>query len=190
MKFNKKILFALIAICFIVLGLFYANSGSKNEDYSLAQDDEIEYESAESETTEKSMIYVHVCGRVNNPGVFELESGSRVFAAIEAAGGISEFADTQSINLAKEIKDGEQIYIPEIGEQVNEAGSVASDGLININTASADELTTLPGIGQSRAKTIIDYREKNGGFSAIEDIMNVTGIKDASFAKIKDLIKV
>lgn len=193
MNFNKKILITLVVICFIVLGLFYINFADKNEDSSTSSSNaqaEIEYGEETTENAPKSMIYVHVCGQVNNPGVYELESGSRVFAAIEMAGGINEFADAASLNLAKEVKDGEQIYVPEIGEAEMSSPSSVSDGLVNINTATAEELTSLPGIGQSRAKTIIDYRETNGDFSAIEDIMNVTGIKEASFAKIKDLIKV
>lgn len=189
MKFNKKILIALCAVCFIVFGLFYLNSDNATADIYTSEDEE----AGESEETTESVqenVYVYICGEVVNPGVYELKSDSRLFAAVDAAGGFTEFASRESINLAKELKDGEQVFVPALGDETSGGTPATNDGLININSASPEELTALPGIGQSRAKTIVEYREKNGDFASIEDIMNVSGIKDASFQKIKDHIKV
>ncbi len=152
------------------------------------------------------MITVYVCGAVRAPGVYELESDSRINAAVEAAGGFSEDADTEYVNLAARVQDGVKLLIP-TREETSETGtdkvpsfdleadnaqgsSDGSGGLININTADKDTLKTLPGIGEGIAGRIIEFREKNGSFKTIEDIMNVTGIKDKLFSKFKDRITV
>lgn len=144
-------------------------------------------------------IFVHVCGAVAVPGVYELPEDARAFLAIEKAGGFLEEAYDEALNLAKPLEDGEQLFIPTIEEWEQGKGTAAAgmeeekvtgDGLININTASKEELCTLPGVGESRAESIVSYREANGGFLAIEEIMNVTGIKEGLFRKIKDKIKV
>ena len=119
-------------------------------------------------------IYVQVAGAVNHPDVYELPEGSRVYAAIEAAGGLLESADDSDINQAALLEDGQKLYIYTAEESAkikDEADAKeADDGLININTATATELTSLPGIGQSKANQIISYREANGSFSSIDDI--------------------
>lgn len=136
-------------------------------------------------------LFVDVRGAVVNPGVYELSAKSRVYEAIEAAGGLLPEAEERVVNQAALLSDGQQIYIPAKGEETPETAlAMETDGRVNINTASAGELTSLPGIGESRAADIIAYRESNGGFSSIEDIMQVSGIKDALFQKIKDKIKV
>ena len=139
-------------------------------------------------------IYVHICGAVINPGVYQVPAGTRVYQALELAGGSSDDAYLSGINLADKLADGQKVYIPSEGEHAEgilsiDSGDVQSV-MININTASEAELMTLPGIGQSRAKDIINYRVKNGLFESIDDIMKVSGIKEAAFEKIKDLIKV
>lgn len=149
-------------------------------------------------------IYVYVCGAVNNPGVYPVKDGSRLFEVIEMAGGFTSEADRTCLNLARAAVDGEQIVI--LTEQeaadlasrglynVGAAGADADggqeNGLVNINTASAAELTTISGIGESRAQAIIAYRDENGSFKTIEEIKNVDGIKDGLFSKIKDKITV
>lgn len=139
----------------------------------------------------KESLFVDVRGAVVNPGVYELSAKSRVYEAIEAAGGLLPEAEERAVNQAALLSDGQQIYIPAKGEETPETAlAMETDGRVNINTASAGELTSLPGIGESRAADIIAYRESNGGFSSIEDIMQVSGIKDALFQKIKDKIKV
>lgn len=148
-------------------------------------------------------IYVHVCGAVISPGVYELSGDARVYEAIEKAGGFLEAAYPEALNLAQILQDGEQIMVPtrEQWEQWQEerdgskeqaAGNeeTRTDGLININTATKEELCTLPGVGESRADSIIAYREEKGAFSTTTEIKNVTGIKDGLFQKIKDKIKV
>ncbi|MBD5465619.1 MAG: ComEA family DNA-binding protein [Lachnospiraceae bacterium] len=144
-------------------------------------------------------IFVHVCGAVLVPGVYELPEDARAFLAIEKAGGFLEDAYEEALNLAKPLEDGEQLFIPTLEEWEQGKGTAAAgmeeekateDGLININTASKEELCTLPGVGESRAESIVSYREANGGFLTIEEIMNVTGIKEGLFGKIKDKIKV
>lgn len=144
---------------------------------------------------------VHICGAVNSPGVYTLEANSRIYQAVERAGGFREDADPDYLNQAGLIMDGMKIYIPTESEVENadginswweteDGGMAKKSSLVNINTAGEDLLCSLPGIGSSKAKSIIAYREKNGAFQKIEDIMNVEGIKDGLFQKIKDSITV
>ena len=154
------------------------------------------FDSSDDSTKDDSNtdIYVHICGAVINPGVYQVPAGTRVYQALELAGGSSDDAYLSGINLADKLADGQKVYIPSEGE--NAEGIISTDSgdvqsvMININTASEAELMTLPGIGQSRAKDIINYRVKNGLFESIDDIMKVSCIKEAAFEKIKDLIKV
>ena len=167
--------------------------------------------------TQPEMIYVDVCGAVANPGVFQLAAGSRVFQAIEAAGGYLPEAVQNCVNRAGVLTDGQQLYIltqeemerqgldpaemsgasdgqmngsAGTGQNTGMTAQVQQDNRININIADEAQLTTLTGIGATRAQAIIAYREENGPFAAIEDIMNVQGIKEGTFAKIKDEIVV
>ena len=153
--------------------------------------------SDETVSLEPEEIVVYVCGAVNNPGVYELSSNSRAGDAVTCAGGFSEDADINYVNLAAPISDGSKLFIPTV-EEVKENGgyageasfgdSVQGNGLININTASVEELKTLPGVGDVTANKIVEYRQKNGNFKSIEDIMKVSGIKDKLFSKIKEKI--
>lgn len=163
-------------------------------------------ESAAQEASEEEPIYVQVTGAVRNPGVYELTKGSRVFEAIEKAGGMTEDAKAESVNQALEVTDGQMIVLYTWQEwekmqagsdkdvtgpaQGSFEGGGSEDSRININTASVEQLCNISGIGESRAQSIITYREKNGAFGSIEDIMKVSGIKDGLFQKIKDKIKV
>lgn len=167
---------------------------------------------------QKVPIYVQVSGAVARPGVYELSEGSRIFEAIEMAGGLTEEADVRLLNQAKPVSDGEMIYVYAEGEEPlpeevlaanspaasdsvsdgasagsedsGDSGASGGDGLVNINTATKEQLMTLPGIGQSKAQLIISYRESQGTFEKIEDIMNIEGIKEGVFNKIKDHIRV
>ena len=148
----------------------------------------------ETESEEK-LLYVYVCGAVRTPGVLSFKEGARVWEAIEAAGGFLEDARTDYWNQAMVLNDGEMIYVPRIDEDVEDPEVKASsqdseDGRININTASKEQLMGLPGIGESKALQILSYREEHGEFSSTEDIMNVPGIKEAMYSKIKDYIRV
>lgn len=137
-------------------------------------------------------ICVHVCGAVETPGVVYLPPGSRAADALEAAGGFAADAAEEAVNLAAQVSDGEKIYFParEEYEVQAEQEKAAASGLVNINTADIDKLCTLPGIGESRAADIIAYRESHGSFAACEDIMQVSGIKDSVYNKIRGRITV
>lgn len=138
-----------------------------------------------------SPIFIHVDGAVQKPGLYQLDPQNRVQDAIQAAGGFLSSADTTQINLAGKIYDGQKIYVP--SQQENSSAPLQTHSTnfpININLASLDELQTLPGIGELKAKAIIQYREENGPFQEIEDILNVPGIGDSIFNNLKNMIAV
>jgi len=143
-------------------------------------------------------IRVHVSGAVRQPAVYELPPGSIIQDAVDAAGGPAPEADLDRINLAVELRDQQQVYVPRQGETDSpppvSGGEPESEGsaggLVNINTAAASELETLPRVGPAMAQRIVEYREANGPFGAIEDIQNVQGIGPATFEGLKDLISV
>ncbi len=162
-----------------------------------------------AQASDGTVIWVHVCGAVRKAGVYELPAGSRVYEAVQEAGGFAADADESYVNQAQRLSDGAQLVIPTVeqagvqqdGYGVSDAGtgdgagrtdpvSVAADGRININTASEAQLCEIPGIGATRAAAIAAYRQEHGGFSSIEEIMNVSGIKEGTYAKIKDRITV
>lgn len=134
--------------------------------------------------------FVQVVGAVNKPGVYELESDSRIFQAILMAGGLREDADESSLNQAQKISDGMKLEIKTKDEVQSNAQNSPNDGKVDINTADASTLMTLPGIGESKANSIIKYRESKGRFNSCEDLKNITGIKDGVYNKIADSIKV
>ncbi|MDF2943924.1 MAG: hypothetical protein K0S01_2782 [Herbinix sp.] len=164
------------------------------------------------ESTNNSLdtsIYVHVCGAVVKPGVYQAANGARLFDMIKLAGGLAKNAAGDYINQAQSVTDGQRIYIPtedeveEIsvadytaGEFFDASQSAVEDTntsgnteiLVNINTATAEELMSLPGIGQAKADSIIDYRSSNGDFKTIEDLMSIPGIKEGLFGKISSYI--
>ncbi len=147
-------------------------------------------------------IFVHICGAVVNPGVYILPTGSRIFEGIEAAGGFSEEACEDFVNLAQTLQDGQRIVIPTVEEaeaamqdstyqeQWVPEESQNTDGRVNINTASEQELSAISGIGAGKAAAIVQYRQENGSFSSVEDIMKVSGIKEGTYEKIKDKITI
>ena len=143
-------------------------------------------------------VQVYVCGEVAAPGVYQLKDGMRICDAVEAAGGLTKAASREYWNLAEKLSDGQMIYFPTEEEarerkaSAEAAGATVeeSDGRIDINTADAAQLVTIPGIGETRAAAILAYREKNGPFAKVEDIMQVSGIKSALFEKMKDYITI
>lgn len=142
--------------------------------------------------TSDAEICVYICGAVHEPGVYELPEGSRVHEALEMAGGMTEEAAAYALNLARIAVDGEQIYVPD-AEEIQGQSILSGSGYekkVNINTASMEELMTLTGIGEAKAESIIRYREENGGFQSIEDLMEIGGIKEGVFEKIKDDITI
>ena len=146
--------------------------------------------------TQPQKIKVYVTGEVKHPDVYELDENSIVKDAIALAGGANENADLISINLAKKLSDGEEVIVPAKGSISNVPTSnpngttIPNIGKININTATKEQLMTLPGIGEVKAQAIIDYRTKNGPFKSIHDIVNVSGIGEKTFEKIENLITV
>lgn len=146
-------------------------------------------------TLEPASVVVDVGGAVKDPGVVELEVGSRVIDAIEAAGGLSEDADCETINQAEVLQDAQKVYVPHEGESQTAATSgatashpSATSSLVNINTADVSELDALPGIGPATAQAIIDDREANGSFTSPEDLMRVSGIGEKKYAKLESQI--
>lgn len=152
---------------------------------------------AEDFETEQK-LYVYVCGEVARPGVYELEAGSRLYAAIRAAGGMTEAADDDYLNQAESLQDGQQIYVPSREETETSKEILGGTGdmreeksdKVNLNTAGKEELMTLPGIGEAKAESIIRYREEQGGFQSPKDLMKIEGIKTGVFNKIKEQVTV
>ncbi|OUN89206.1 ComEA family DNA-binding protein [[Collinsella] massiliensis] len=175
-----------------------AGAGLSESMGASGSDDEAgEREAETGDATAPERIVIDVGGAVARPGVVELESGARVVDAIEAAGGLADDADCSSLNQAQILQDGQKVYVPRAGEAVPAAtgsGTDASAGagdvgaLVNINTASLEELDALPGVGPSTAQAIIDDREQNGPFVSIEDLMRVSGIGEKKYAKLEALI--
>lgn len=168
-------------------------------EHSSGQEESAKEQTGEEQDTEEdsgqeAVIYVQVSGAVVSPGVYELPEGSRVFEAVQRAGGMTEEADAGQMNQALELSDGEMVYVRSLGEELPEDITVEQtrqdDGKVDLNTATEEQLMTLPGIGEAKAKSIIAWREANGGFSQVEDLMKIEGIKEGVFSKVKDSIKV
>ncbi|MDO5340531.1 MAG: helix-hairpin-helix domain-containing protein [Eubacteriales bacterium] len=191
-KHKKAVQYAICAVFIIIAGIIYLagrNNMSASEDTFADKDVLIGTEDVNSTEYQPSGIdiYVYICGHVNSPGVVKCQSGMRLYEAVELAGGADDSADMSLVNLAALVNDGQRIYIPSYGEDIPVMEEETA-GLININKATAEELMTLPGIGSSRAADIVSYRTDNGRFQTIEDIMKVSGIKEAAFNKIKNYI--
>ena len=171
------------------------NSDGENG-YSDSAGEKKDVEAAEAPEQAHEGCAVFICGAVKHPGVYEFSTDSRVCDAIEAAGGFTKKADTNAINQARFLVDGEQITIPRKGKKKKSTGSErggadgSSEGLVNINEADVNQLMTLSGIGQAKAQLIVDFRQENGPFTKTEDIMNISGIKDGIYNQIKDQITV
>lgn len=204
MQIKRTIMFLL------TFSLLLGGCGSDAEVYLAGEEESPkaapQEESAAAENAEEpdsgdaqkdGTIWVYVCGAVHAPGVYELPSGSRIYHVIQAAGGMLPEAETRAVNQAQELSDGEQITVPTVEEAqepaqpaVSGGSAVSGDGKVNLNTAGIEELCTLTGIGETRAQAIVDYREQNGGFQSIEELMNIDGIKEKTFEKLKEEVTV
>jgi competence protein ComEA len=183
---REKVVLAVIALLLLTGGIWRSGQFSaKSSDIIMAG----YHEQAGPENGEPELITVHLVGAVNKPGIYHLPVGSRVYELIDLCGGFSEEADRELLNQARPLLDGEQIYIYTIGEAPASLSGNAS-AKININQASASELTALPGIGEVRAAQIVAYREKHGFFKDIREIMDVGGIGEKTFENISELITV
>lgn len=183
-------------MCF---GLFLtAGCSAKTEEKINFEEEKQEVPQKDSEA-DKDVLYVDVCGQVQHPGVYELPPESRVYQAIEAAGGMTTGAAASGLNQAQKLEDGQQVYVPS-GEELQQAagdqgqpagaGMQTDDGKVSLNTGTKEELMTLTGIGEVRAEAILRYREDKGRFRSVEELMEIEGIKDGVFQKIKDQIKI
>lgn len=143
-------------------------------------------------TADAASVYVHVFGAVAEPGLYRLTEGARVVDVVAAAGGLDADADATAVNLARRLTDGEQVYVPIVGETVADspAGAPPGDGRVNLNTADAAELDTLPRIGPAMAARILAWREENGRFTSVEDLLAVPGIGDKMLEGLRDLVTV
>lgn len=211
-KRNKKIFIYVIGtVIFIASGFLYSCKSGNTDAYYVKQQQDITEQlsepsmdntdgdfsgtySAITASSEPDKIFVYVCGNVMSAGVYEAVDGARVYELIEMAGGVTEKGCLEALNLAEHVHDGQKLYVPDYEEYENnksfsyQADETNGSSLVNINNADLQQLMTLPGIGESRAQAIIDYRNDNGMFGCIEDIMSVSGIKESAFSKIKDYI--
>lgn len=183
-----------------------AGGTSSTEQTGDGSSENKDYDVGESQTGEdKAVIYVHICGEVLNPGVYEMQPDERVFMLIEKAGGFTKDAATDYVNQAMALQDGDKVYIPSQAEAAEEGTALSNtsstnsnsesssnpgseDGVLDLNTATEEDLMTLPGIGSSKAKKIIAYREEIGKFEKIEQIMDITGIKEGVYNNIKNYV--
>ena len=215
----KKLIFPTIIILLYVAGFVYLLTIIKNNNKTISKNNTIasnELINKEKKEDKEEFIFVDVKGSVKTPGVYKLKNDSRVIDAIEASGGILNDANTRFINLSKALKDGDVVMVysnaeidkakkdnivyietPCVCEEVKNDACIKEteenkgvNGKININTAGIEELKTLNGIGESKAKAIVEYRTVKGKFKKIEEIKDVNGISESLFEKIKDNITI
>lgn len=213
---SKKYYRVMPVVVLAACGMFFfgcAGKMDKKESVKPIEISENQQDTKEKKKEEKSenlakesVVYVHVCGQVNAPGVYELPGGSRIYEAVAAAGGMTDQAAGERLNQAATVEDGQQIYVMSKEEAAGnaepaggEAGALdasvpgmpqAEAGKVNLNTATAEQLMTLSGIGEAKAEAILRYREEHGGFQKIEELMEVEGIKEGVFHKIKEQVKI
>ena len=186
---TKIIIGVAVVIAVIVIGLYFYKE-SKN-DYTYDEELAITPENEEITEEKNEEITIHIIGEVKYPGIVVLKNGQRIVDAIEAAGGETEEADLNKLNLAQLLNDGDKIYVPNKSDEIEDyKDTTGKSSTVNLNTATLEELTSLPGIGESTAQKIIDYRKQNGKFKTVEDLKNVSGIGESKFDNIKDKITV
>jgi competence protein ComEA len=205
---KRKMTMITVAVAFVAGGIYFLSQQGEDpadtEDIFSVTAKEAEMEQSVNESAaEPEIIKVDVKGAVKSPGIFTAQAGDRVIDLISAAGSFTEKADTDKVNFAQIIEDQMVIYVPEIGEedkgnlenlQVGTSGDAvtkgASEGLVNLNTATQEELQTLTGIGPSKANAILEYRETVGKFKEVDELKQVTGIGDKTFERLRDSISV
>ena len=192
MPMYKKSLLVLLVIALFSAGITYYRLNNLDIDI-------IDNEEELTDNTPNSMITVYVSGEVNKPGLIQIDSNARVSDAITACGNFTPLADKNAINLAQKLSDGTHIQVPTIKNSANTTSSTnnssnspndKSNDLVNINTATKEELDTLPGVGPATAEKILNYRQEHGNFQSIEELKNVKGIGEAKFNKLQDKISI
>jgi competence protein ComEA len=178
-----KVTITLLGIVSFGVYVFCSGTGTGNTVTLEKSSDSAEVK----QTVQAPKIYVHVAGYVKAPGIYQLDSGTRVYDAVLAAGGFTEKANQSSVNMARALTDGEQLVVSSESSVASFEGPTSSS-LISLNQASASQLEDLPGVGPALAGRIVDWRIANGGFKAKEDLLNVAGIGDKLFASFKDLV--
>ena len=217
-KLDNKQKLTLVVIIIIMLGVIayylYLNFQKTNEEVFSTGDEEQIEDIVEANKVGESNVHpqeieekikIHIAGAVQQEGIYEIEDGSRIADAIEKAGGLNENASTKNVNLAYKLEDGQKIYIPTTEEekeqeikvvtsgqngQIVDNGDKTNNKIVNINTANQTELEEIPGVGESTAQKILEYRNKNGKFKTIEEIKNVSGIGEMKYEQMKEYIKI
>lgn len=197
-----------IVVVVAVIIIYYINSTKEVYSYEEINTLEETKTTVKKEEIEEDKIVVHITGAVKKQGVVEVKENARINDVIAEAGGTTEDADLKNVNLAYVVEDGQKIYIPSVKDklEIEEDGEIVTESAgenvlreedengkssrININTANAEALTAIPGVGESTAEKIITYRKENGKFKTVEDIKNVSGIGDKKYEAIKDYISV
>ncbi|CAH0192658.1 ComE operon protein 1 [Peribacillus simplex] len=205
---KRKMTMITVAVAFVAAGIYFflqqGDNPADTEDIFSIAAKEAEIEQSENQTdTEPVIIKVDVKGAVKSPGIFTAQAGDRVIDLISAAGSFTDKADKDKVNFAQIVEDQMVIYVPEIGEedkgylenmQVGSSGDAVSGGtsggLVNLNTATQEDLETLTGIGPSKANAILEYRETVGKFKEVDELKKVTGIGDKTFERLRDSILV
>ncbi|MDM5285446.1 helix-hairpin-helix domain-containing protein [Peribacillus frigoritolerans] len=205
---KRKMTMITVAVAFVAGGIYFFSQQGEDpadtEDIFSVTAKEAEMEQSVNESAaEPEIIKVDVKGAVKSPGIFTAQAGDRVIDLISSAGSFTEKADTDKVNFAQIIEDQMVIYVPEIGEedkgnleniQVGTSGDAVtkgtSGGLVNLNTATQEDLQTLTGIGPSKANAILEYRETVGKFKEVDELKQVTGIGDKTFERLRDSISV
>ena len=184
---KKWVYSGLILLVVLVSGLFHMGHIKEEEGIRIeAEDSSKPVDDKKSDLDTVNKIYIHLYGAVKNPDVYEVREDARLFEIIEIAGGLLEDAAKGSVNLARKVVDGEQIYVAFEGDEQSAYAIDILQGKVSLNQGTKEQLMTLTGIGEVRAKAIINHRTQKGPFEKIEDIMLVEGIKEAMFEKIKD----
>ena len=187
-------LVVLLAVTLGGAGLWYVRSLPRPVEVSTTPSGATVSALSSASPSPDVVVLVDVAGWVRHPGVYEFAEGARVIDAIDAAGGARTGALLEALNLAAPLADGTQILVPREGQQgvapPPVSGGGVAGGLINVNTATATELEELPGVGEVIAQAIVDYRTENGPFASVDQLLDVSGIGDATLESIRDLVTV